>query len=56
MPLAPKDLYATWRGDGPIGSTNAKMAKLPTLTLGWHLTEGCSASPTWYVNHGDQYA
>ena len=40
----------------PIGSTNAKMAKLPTLTLGLRLNEGCSASPTWCVNHGDQYA
>ena len=38
----------------PIGSTNAKMAKLSTLTLGWHLNEGCSASPTWCAIHGDQ--
>ena len=39
----------------PIGSTNAKMAKLPTLTLGYRLNEGCSVSPTWCVNYGDQY-
>ena len=39
----------------PIGSTNVKMAKLPTLTLGYRLNEGGSASPTWCVDHGDHY-
>ena len=34
MALALKDLHATWLVTIPIASTNAKIAKLPTLTLG----------------------
>ena len=39
----------------PIGSITAKVAKLSTLTLGYHPDEGCFASPMWCANDGDQY-
>ena len=34
MPLALKDLHATWRGDDPNWVHKCQMVKLPTLTFG----------------------
>ena len=55
MHLALKDLNATRRGDNPNWVHNCQNGKTVHTHYGLTLDEGCSASPTWCANHGDQY-
>ena len=51
MHLAPKDLHTTWRGDDPNWVHKCQNGKIAHT----HFGLGCSASPKWCVNHGDQH-